>query len=53
MKTRQCCTGEENAGKKWPIWLARGHLKSVSKQELGVEKEKETPQKVWLVWHAD
>lgn len=24
-------------------------LKPVSKQELGVEKEKETPQKVWLV----
>lgn len=49
MNARQCLTEEENRRKKWPVWLVIGCLRSVSKQELGLEKEKKTSHKVRLV----
>lgn len=43
MKTRRCYNGEENARKKLLIWLARGYLKSLSKQELLEKGEGNAP----------
>lgn len=39
----------ENRRKKWPVWLVIEYLRSVSKQELGLEKQKKMSHKVRLV----
>lgn len=50
MEKMQCCVGGGDCKKEVAARrLARGYLRSLSKQELGLEKEKQIPQKVWSV----